>query len=105
MKKQTFRHGDLPIHPVSEKEVKGEVVKHNGSFVLALGEQTGHKHVITCERMTIRQDAHGYYLSLDSEATLTHEEHQTITLPPGIYFQGHEREHDWFLNATRRIVD
>lgn len=104
MSNQIYRHGDLFFKPV--KKVEGKEIKHQGSFVLAEGETTGHKHVITAERMEIRQAENGrFYLSLGNGGTVTHEEHKTITLPPGLYEMGNEREKDWFNGAVRKVVD
>ena len=104
MNNTTYRHGDLFFKQV--QKVEGKEVKHNGSFVLAEGETTGHKHLLTAERMEIRQAENGrFYLSLDSEGKITHEEHKTIVLPPGLYEMGNEREKDWFSGATRKVID
>ena len=104
MNNQTYRHGDLFFKPVDS--IEGKEVKHNGSFVLAEGETTGHKHVITAERMEIRQAENGrFYLSLGTEGTISHEEHKTITLPPGLYEMGNEREKDWFSKSVRQVID
>jgi len=102
MNKVFIRHGDVNIHQVSA--VKGKIVEHNGSFIVAHGE-SGHSHKITCERMVIRQDEKGFYLSLQEDGYLSHEEHKTITVPKGDYFVGREREMDNFSHAVRRVVD
>ncbi len=103
-----FKHqGDVPFYDV--QKVKGKKLKHNGSFVLALGETTGHKHVITVERpdqMEVRQLENGQYiLVLTAPGTVTHEEHHPITIDPGTYRVGREREKDWFSLAIRQVID
>lgn len=101
------RHGDVGLFPLSSLP-KGKVEKHNGSFVLALGETTGHKHVITVERedaMTIVTTDEGRFIELKMPGTLTHEEHGTITVEPGIYFQVAEREMDWFGLSVKKVID
>ena len=45
MKSKVYRQGDVSLIPT--EKVKGEKVKHEGSFVLAEGEATGHAHIIT----------------------------------------------------------
>lgn len=105
--KQLIRHGDVTLHPV--KTVEGDLIKHNGSFVVALGEATGHHHRLTVKNsddLEIRKSVDGrMFFVLKSEGTLTHEEHETITLPIGTYEQKQEREYDWFALQTRRVVD
>ncbi len=81
-------------------------MEHSGSFVLAEGETTGHKHRITAERMEVTQMKDGrFYLALESEGKMTHEDHKTITIAPGIYEVGREREMNWFLKVVRKVVD
>jgi hypothetical protein len=102
------RHGDLPVHPVT-KLPAGKEVKHNGSFVLAEGETTGHCHRITVEKpqdLMIFDMGNGLYaLNLTSQATISHEEHKTIVVQPGQYVVGREQEYDYFANAVRRVID
>lgn len=102
-----LRHGDVSFH--STKKVEGEVIKHNGSFVVALGEATGHHHRLTVkepEDLEIRRAADGrMYFVLHKEGTLTHEEHAPIVVPPGTYEQKQEREMDWFALETKRVID
>src|SRR5260221_656355 len=81
---------------VKASEIKGKTVKHDVSIVLAEGSTTGHKHILNCRSMEIKQGEKGLYLSLKKDGTLTHEEHNTLTLPKGTYFVGHEREVDHF---------
>jgi len=104
---KTFRHGDLTIKKV--RKINGTKISHAGSFVLALGEATGHRHIITCEKpqaMMIYDVGDGrFMLNLGTLATLTHEEHKTITLVPGKYYVGREREYDWFALKTVRVQD
>ena len=105
--KQHYRHGDISFHPISN--VEGEEINHTGSFVLAEGETTGHKHVITVERpsdMRIFKDKEGrFVLELLSEGQISHEEHKTIKIAPGVYRQNNEREFDWFSLKTQRVID
>lgn len=103
-----YRHGDVDLHKVNKKE-KGEKLPHDGSFVLAEGEATGHNHVISVPRiedMEIHKTADGGYLmTLRVDGTLTHPEHKTLTIPAGTYKVDREREYDWFSLATRRVID
>ena len=107
--KKLIRQGDVNLHIV--KETKGEIVKHNGSFVLARGEVTGSVHLLTVERaedLEIRKDANGdMYFLLKAEGTLTHtHDHEPLIIQPGIYRQTAEREVDHFGSFTiRKVVD
>ena len=108
MKKIPIRHGDINMHVV--EKIEGEIVKHEGSFVLGLGETTGHRHILTVEKpkdLIIRKDSKGnYYFELLSEGKLTHEEHKTLIVPPGIYRKFQEEEVDHFAQSiTRKVID
>lgn len=102
------RHGDLSFHPIEALPEGLRELKHEGSFILARGEHTGHKHVIQApqKEMRIFQDEKGrYVLEVKSTASITHEEHQKITLLPGIYRQEQEQERDPFLDQIRMVAD
>lgn len=102
-----YRHGDLNFHPYAGED--GKEIKHKGSFVLAEGETTGHKHVISVpnlDDMEITQLPTGeYVLNLNRDGEITHEEHQKITLPKGKYIMRHEREYDYYQLASRQVID
>jgi hypothetical protein len=103
-----FRHGDINLHEISERE-QGEIIKHNGSFTLALGETTGHKHVMSVPNIddmevTRLQDG-TIVLNLKVDGTLTHEEHKTLTVKRGVYKIVHEREYDYYKLQSRKVID
>lgn len=104
---KTYRHGDISLIPT--KEVKGEEIKHKGSYILAHGEVTGHKHVITVDRpetmKLIRTSDGQVYVKLLDGAIVTHEEHDKIEVMPGTYKVSHEREYDYFSLQTRKVID
>jgi hypothetical protein len=105
-----YRHGDLIFKqlPGLPENLKPLALKDN-KFVLALGEVTGHKHVMTADKeedMQIFQDAQGrYVLEVKAPTKLSHEEHQTLTFQPGIYIMDNEREHDYFQQEARQVID
>ena len=106
--KTNYRSGDINLHNV--EKTKGKIIEHNGSFVLGLGETTGHKHILTVEKpqdLIIKQDNNGnYYFELLAEGKLTHEEHKTLIVKPGIYKKFQEEEVDNFANfVTRKVID
>ena len=110
MKQNIYRHGDILLKEISELPKTAKEKQKSKSYVLALGETTGHKHVITTERpdtlVEIFTDTDGKsYLRIGAQSKLTHEEHHTITVLPGIYEVGHEQEYDPFERATRQVVD
>lgn len=107
MKTNIIRHGDVSLH-VSQDE-KGEIIKHEGSFTLALGEVTGHSHVISTpkiEDMEVKRLSDGsILLTLKSKGTLTHQEHKTLEVPAGTYKIAREREYNYFEKSVQRVQD
>lgn len=105
-----YRHGDLIFKQLTElpSNLKKLALTEN-KFVLALGEVTGHKHVMTAEKeqdMNIYQDAQGrYVLEVVKPTKLSHEEHSTLEFMPGVYIMDNEREHDYFEHETRQVID
>lgn len=107
-------HGDVLLRPISKEEyqklIKGaEAVNHNGKYILAEGETTGHKHVLTVEKpetLTIHKlpDGRGVF-RFGSQGRITHEEHEVLTTTEEFYIQEAEREYDWFEKTTRKVID
>lgn len=105
--KNYLRHGDVGLHPVAKAD--GEIIKHDGMFEVEYGETTGHVHRLKVKDpadLEIRKDASGnFYFHLKKAGTLSHEEHQTITVPAGVYKKVIEREKDHFAGLTRQVID
>jgi len=106
--KKLYAHGDINIE-VYEGEVKGEKVNHAGKFVLAEGETSGHKHVITTPSIddmdVIKSADGGMFLVLRADGIVTHEEHAPMAIPKGTYRIDREREVDHFSKTTRKVLD
>lgn len=106
MNKIFLRHGDVTLTEIDALPEGLKKVENNGSFVLALGEVTGHKHVLTADKLEVFQDPEGRnYFKLISEGKLSHEEHKTLTVAPKIFVQNAEREFDHFNRAIRQVID
>ena len=104
----TYRHGDILLVPTNK--VAGKKVSKGKGYVLAEGETTGHKHLLTAQEkdasFVVCEDAHGNItIQLGVVGTLTHEEHKKLDIAPGTYKIVHEREKDWFALSVRRVVD
>jgi hypothetical protein len=108
-------HGDIILKPLTKTEyaelMKNAVkVEHNGRFVLAEGETTGHKHVLTvtqADTLLIHTlpDGRGRIFQFSAPGTITHEEHAPLTTTEEFYIQEQEQEYDWFEKAVRKVVD
>lgn len=106
---KVYRHGDVNLFLV--EKVKGKKVKTNGSYVLAEGEATNSKHIVTTKHASglevYKTETGDTYLVLLQEGIVTHtHDHETITVQPGIYRQVPEREVDWFSEGIeKKVID
>jgi len=80
-------------------------MKKLNDSVLAEGEVTGHAHrlpscVDVYETPTVERE----FLT-PVEVDLTHEEHKTVTLPPGEYVSDKVVEYDHFAEEARKVTD
>lgn len=102
-----YRHGDLSLHITRDSLKELKKIGKSG-FVLAEGETTGHKHVITAKKgsVNIYKGKNGeMVISVKGRAVITHEEHKTIEVKTGKYLLRNEREKDWFSLSVRRVID
>lgn len=101
-----YRHGDIAIK-ITEQIITNPI-EHNGSFAIALGEHSGHRHLLTVERpqdLTIEKVAGGYVFVLKSEGRLTHEEHKPLVIAPGTYRSTVQREVEHFSESVNSVQD
>jgi hypothetical protein len=92
------RQGDVLIIGVANIPKKVEpVARENGRVVLAHGEVTGHAHAIKDDRAALFRDpklaAIFMHVSGDAPVALEHDEHDTVTVPPGNYRVVRQREY------------
>jgi hypothetical protein len=105
-----YRQGDVLIRQV-ESLPNEAIAKDNsdeGRVVLAYGEVTGHAHAIALDEaveytMEKAGAAVRRFLSVISGATVKHEEHAAIPLPPGVYEIVQQREYT--PEAIRNVTD
>jgi len=101
-----YRQGDVLLVRVDSlpagdrKDARGE-----GQIVLARGEATGHAHTIEdAPPGTEFVEIGGVcFLILTEAADLVHQEHGTITVPPGTYTVKRQREYT--PEAVRNVQD
>mgnify|MGYP003148847609 CR=1 FL=1 len=94
--------------------------EENGDTVVAYGEATGHNHRFQFDSKTmVNYPVTGYvsdmgrrgetnalqYVEVEKTATLTHQEHNPIQVPPGKYRVKIVREFDHIGQQTRNVVD
>lgn len=74
---------------------------------LAEGEVTGHFHAATARDAVLYSDdgVVPSFLEAPSGTEVTHQEHGTISLPPGDYDRSIVLEYDPFEEAAREVAD
>jgi hypothetical protein len=129
--KQKYQQGDVLLVAVSkplESNIKTECKiekggDKEGKVILALGEATGHHHRFELNKLDpgvtvstlheryggyggsgYRRDA-SYYLIEGGPATLYHEEHNPLTVSPGLYRRTIIREYDHISQSSREVWD
>ena len=125
-----YQQGDVLLVAVPQKEVLN--IEENyctkthedqeGKVVLAEGEATGHHHRFEITRLDpgvfissfhsitsrFRRSTGRFpeYIHIEGgEATLYHEEHNRLTLPPGLYKRTIIREFDHISDSFREVLD
>lgn len=105
-----YRQGDVLLRRVDAIPAAAAAEKtDNGRVVLAYGEVTGHAHAIAeSEAQSFSMPAAAgvvqrFLAVASSGATLRHEEHSAIELPPGIYEIVQQREYS--PEAIRNVAD
>lgn len=74
----------------------------NNRVIVAEGEATGHAHATTTDVQQIEIDTIRWLYAPD-EFVITHEEHDAITLVPGVWRVVYQREYT--PEAIRRVLD
>ncbi len=81
-----YRQGDVLIMRVESIPADTiDITPQDGPIVLAYGEVTGHSHAFSRGVVALLERGPRRYLRVTEEATIVHEEHDPITLAPGLY--------------------
>jgi hypothetical protein len=104
----TFRQGDVFIQRIANLPGDSKkLARENGRVVLAHGEATGHHHSLVeknCALFTSDTEPGVTFLEIqEAIAELTHQEHGSISLEPGIYKIVRQREYS--PDSIRKVQD
>jgi len=97
------QQGDVWLERVESIPSGAKAIKRDG--ILAYGEVTGHKHQLEDTNIKIHELDGKFYIQVEKEVVLNHEEHKPITIEPGIWEFGQVREKDWLNGMVRKVVD
>jgi len=100
MKNLMYRHGDLLLESI---DIIPEGAIQRKSNVILNGTATGHSHILNGGLVLEKEGT--IYLQASDTATVTHEEHNTITLPEGNYVVTRQVEYDPYEKAAREVLD
>jgi hypothetical protein len=104
----SIRQGDVFVFeaPPSAKPL-APIARDNGRIVLAYGEVTGHAHAIHDRdaELFALANTDDRFLRIMSQSYITHEEHSTISLPPGDYIVRRQREYTSADQAPLQVAD
>ena len=101
-----FRQGDVLVVSVVRVPIGARTLSRDrGRVVVAYGEATGHAHAIGDPGAALLEHDDARYLHVTGAdgVQLTHEEHDTIVLPPGDYRVVRQRE--YAPEAPRFVAD
>ena len=89
-----------------KEDEKKKVAKVNGQTIFAEGEVTGHAHRCADKTVTLYETANGDREAIsEGDFTVTHEEHNAVTMPAGEYNIGIVQEFDPHEKVNRAIAD
>ncbi len=108
-RRKPIRQGDVMLVPVETIPEDAKAQRPSRKLVLAEGEKTGHHHVLQGEKLEELllpgdvAEIEQRFVRVLSEATLEHQEHSTLTIPPGDYEVRRQRE--YAPEAPRQVTD
>ena len=106
---QSVRQGDVVLRLLAPFSPNATPTATTKSHVLALGEKTGHSHVLELEDAAVGdielfQRGEVLYLRTSAPATLKHQEHGDIAIAPGSY-QVHKQREQAERDTYRQVID
>jgi hypothetical protein len=93
-----YRQGDVLLIPVESLPARLDpVARDEGRVVLAYGEVTGHAHAIEEQEAALFREPYGTAVFMrvlgNAAVAVTHDEHDTVMIPPGWYRVVRQREY------------
>lgn len=98
-----YRQGDVMLMRVDSLPPGAKKEEVAERIVLAYGEVTGHAHALDTALAVAYSHNEGRFLEAHEGATVRHEEHGPIELPPGYYKVVQQREYT--PQEIRRVID
>jgi len=104
--KPWYQQGDVIIEPAVAPKNAETVAPTPRGHVLEDSVATGHAHVIARPvHTTVLKAGVERFVIAKRAFTVSHEEHNPITIPPGVYRVRGVQEYDHFEEEARRVID
>jgi hypothetical protein len=82
------------------------VAPRNGRFIIAEGETSGHNHSVIADGCQLYELKGQLYLNVTAPVIhIDHQEHKQNLYETGVYRIGNVKEHDYFQEMERRVID
>lgn len=99
------QQGDVLLKSVKELPFGCKEVKRQEGRIVVMHGEGGHTHCINdVDAMFYEKDGK-HYLVATKPVNLTHEEHHTQVIEPGVWEIGQVREKDWLSGLVRAVID
>ena len=111
-----YQHGDVLLKrvvldtPETLEQIKEDGVPRvaEDEKILVMAGETGHLHVLEAKEGVSVWDSKGtayIHIPPGDSVLITHEEHEPMTIPAGLYTINQVREHDPVQEKTRYVYD
>ena len=97
-----IQQGDVGLERVIKVPTGAKRLPHR---TVAKGEATGHHHTFVEESVELYERDGVLYVSAPEGATLKHQTHNPVTVPPGTWVYRPRREQDHLGEVVRRVMD
>jgi len=101
-------HGEAVLKPIAGLPKGAKKQPHNGDLIIAASETVGHHHRVYCEEKeaALYEKDGVLYLKVEFPVGLTcRDKHDEVTLDPGVYQIGAQREWDYLSQMERQVAD
>lgn len=109
MKNLSVLHGDVDLIQVEALPEGLKKQKTKNGYVVRHGE-SGHRHTLVIDKLSdvdiYLDPLTGYHVfDVKESIEISHEEHKTIVIEPGIFIEKSEVEYNPFERLLKKVVD
>ena len=113
MKQKFINHGDVDFFPINKLPKNLKEIKHDGTFIVALGEQTFHAHRLKGDFKVYEDEKKLRFIFIQGKTEIEHwntltqapAEHKILPLTAPFYQVGIEEDYSPILDELRKVQD